>query len=100
MHVYEVLGEFYQVKPSSPDEEQNEVLKKVFAKQRQRTYHGKGDPKLLYIADRVEDQQAPGPAMERDFLRDERGEQMADFFEYLNSFQWFHCRGGCRRRLF
>ena len=27
MHVYEVLGELYQVKPSSPDEEQNEVLK-------------------------------------------------------------------------
>ena len=42
---------------------------------------------MLYIADRVEDQQAPEPAMERDFLQDERGEQMADFFEYLNSFQ-------------
>ena len=38
--------------------------------------------------------------MERDFLQGERGEQMADFLEYLNSFQWFHCRDGCRRRFF
>ena len=100
VHVYEVLGESYQVKPSSPEEEQNEVVKKVIAKRRQQTFYGKGDPKLLYREERAEDQQAPEPAMERDFLRDERGEQMADFFEYLNSFQWFHCRDGCRRRFF
>ena len=55
---------------------------------------------MLYASETPEEQAAPEPAMERDFMRDERAEQHADFFEYLNSFQWFHCRDGCRRRFY
>ena len=78
-HVYEVQGETYRVKPSSREEEAEEVLQKVMAKQRARTFYTQGLPKMLYREERSEDESAPEPAMERDFLRDERGEQLADF---------------------
>ena len=98
---YEVLGERYRVKEGSPEEQIEEVLQKVMAKQKQRAFDSSASlPKMLYREERPEDEEKPEPQMERDFLQDARGEQQADFFEYLNSFQWFHCRDGCRRRFF
>ena len=70
------------------------------AKHRRETFSGQPLPKMLYACDTPEQERAPEPAMEREFMRDERADQHADFFEFLNSFQWFHCRDGCRRRFY
>ena len=81
---YEVLGERYRVKEASPEEQIEEVLKKVMAKQKQRAFDSNASlPKMLYREERLEDEEKPEPQMERDFLQEARGEQQADFFGLL-----------------
>ena len=48
-HVFEAFIGSYQVKPSSPDEKTDEVLRKVMAKQKRRTFDNIDSlPKKLY----------------------------------------------------
>ena len=96
---FEAFGRCYYTDKKDGKED---VVKKVMAAQRRVQLGGQQVPVQCYPA-------TPGgendcleelPQMDQDFQRQERAEQHADFFEYLNSFEWFHCRDGCRRRFY
>ena len=57
-----MLGERYRVKEGSPEEQIEEVLKKVMAKQKQRTFDSNASlPKMLYQEERPEDEEKLEP---------------------------------------
>ena len=98
VHVYEVFGQKYIVSPH--EDEKRMVVRQIMAKQKRLSFGSQSAPRVLYAPDQQQEDNAAEPPMESEFLRDDRAAQIADFYEYLNSFQWFHCRDGCRRRFY